>query len=157
MLNAKNGVITEERFQRLTEVQWLFHYMEVTKFRGYDNKDKIDFTISLLDILDERLKVLLDTIMESNKLAGMISNPKMGKEIIERERLEKDRALIKDDDFAAWWEDYSQFLPDDLEVIAVGDDVDLEGGGIDLERMNEFYADEIERNISESKGGENND
>ena len=117
----------------------------------------IEPNVGMVEVPDERLKVLLETIMESNKLAGMISNPKMGKEIIERERLEKDRALIKDDDFAAWWEDYSQFLPDDLEVIAIGDDVDLEGGGIDLERMNEFYADEIERNISESKGGENND
>lgn len=154
MLNAKNGVITEERFQRLTKVQWLFHYLEVTKFRKENNKDQIDLIVSLVDILDERLKVLLDVITESGKLAGIISNPKMGKEIIERERLEQDKAAIKDEDFAEWWQEYSKFLPKDLKVTGMGDDIDLEGGGIDLERMNEYCADRIEEMLSE--GGENN-
>lgn len=43
----KNGVITEDRFQRMTTAQWLFHYYEVCDIHG---EEKIDLKESLSDI-----------------------------------------------------------------------------------------------------------
>lgn len=47
VLYYKNGVITEERFQKLTPIQWIYHYMEVMKF---NNKEKKLFVEKLDDI-----------------------------------------------------------------------------------------------------------
>ena len=36
MLYNKNGVITEERFKKMTVFQWIFHYCEITNVKGED-------------------------------------------------------------------------------------------------------------------------
>lgn len=38
VLYHKNGVITEDRFQKMTPIQWVFHYMEVVKMSGEEKK-----------------------------------------------------------------------------------------------------------------------
>lgn len=47
VLYHKNGVLTEERFQKMTPIQWIFHYMEIMKF---SNKEKKIFVERLDDI-----------------------------------------------------------------------------------------------------------
>lgn len=155
MLNAKNGVITEDRFQKLSLAQWLFHYLEVTKFNSENKKDTVKLISDLIEVYDMRIDALNKTIFESGKLAGIISNPKVGKEILDREQLEKDKAAIKDEDFDEYWEKFSQFIPSELHITGVGDDIDLNGDGYDLEHFHEEMANMIEKEIKKEK--ENND
>ena len=48
MLQEKGGVITEERFQKMTYVQWMFHYQECMKKKEKEDKKYLDF-IQLLE------------------------------------------------------------------------------------------------------------
>lgn len=155
MLNAKNGVITEDRFQKLSLAQWLFHYLEVIKFKSEEDKNNIGLISDLVKAYDSRMEILLETVMESGKLAGIISNPKVGKEILDREQLEKDKLAIKDEDFDDYWEKFVQFIPKQLSVTGVGDAIDLEGDGYDLEHFHEEMANMIEREIKKDKTNNN--
>lgn len=48
MLHEKGGVITEERFQKMTYVQWIFHYQECIRQKEKEDKKYLDF-IQLLE------------------------------------------------------------------------------------------------------------
>lgn len=111
-----------------------------TKQKFEEKKTMVELVVNAVD---ERLKLLLQTIMDANELAGCISNPKLGQEILNRKQLEKDREEIKDEDFEDIWNEMREFIPKSFSII----DDDLEGDdmGIDLERFNEYIADEIEK------------
>ena len=47
VLYHKNGVITEDRFQKMNIIQWMFHYFEIMKFNKEERKVFIE---SLEDI-----------------------------------------------------------------------------------------------------------
>ena len=48
MLQEKGGVITEEQFQKMTYVQWIFHYQECIRQKEKEDKKYLDF-IQLLE------------------------------------------------------------------------------------------------------------
>ena len=48
VLAAKNGVITEERFQKMTEAQWLFTYLEIKKNQEKKSREEIERLILLI-------------------------------------------------------------------------------------------------------------
>ena len=82
-------------------------------------------------------------MFEANELAGCISNPKLGKDILDRKQLEKDRQEIKVEEFESIWEEMREYIPQSFTIV---DNDNLEGGiQIDLERFNEYVADEIEK------------
>ena len=137
MLNAKHGVITEERFQKLTKAQWLFHYQEVIRERQRQSEDKADAIISVLKLFDNRVELLLETISEGCKLAGAMSNPEAGKALLEAEKLKELKADIGDEEFSDFWEEFSERIPSALVVEDVGEHVGLEGDCIDLEKLYE--------------------
>lgn len=137
MLNAKNGVITEERFQKLTKAQWLFHYQEVINEKKKQVGDKADIITSVLKLFDNRVGQILDTISEGCKLAGAMANPEAGKALLEAEKLKELQADIGDEEFSDFWEEFSSRIPSALVVEDVGDHVGLEGDCIDLEKLYE--------------------
>lgn len=73
----------------------------------------------------------------------------MGKEIINRKQLEKDREEIKENEFEGMWEEMREFIPQSFHIV----DGDLEGDGIqiDLEKYNEYIADELEKEADNQK------
>lgn len=89
-------------------------------------------------------------MFESSELAGCISNPKMGREIFNAKQLQKDREEIKDEEFEDIWNELKEFIPASFHIN--GDGLgDLEGDEeqIDLERFNEYVADEWEKSIKQ--------
>ena len=48
VLAAKNGVITEERFQKMTEAQWVFSYLEVKKNQEKKSREDLERLILLI-------------------------------------------------------------------------------------------------------------
>ena len=75
MLNAKNGVITEERFQKMTTVQWLFHYKEIMKYKNKEIKQSKLMNDSMVDSL-----YLMGYIFNSEKTSNFIDAIKKAKE-----------------------------------------------------------------------------
>lgn len=120
------------------------------KFQRDKDKEIAELIKLLIEVMDERLKILIQYIFESNELAGCISNPKMGKEILSAKQLEKDREEIKDEDFEDIWNELKEYIPSSFHINGDGFG-DLEGDGveIDLERFNEYVADEWEKTMKE--------
>lgn len=82
MLYNKNGVITEERFQKMNVFQWLFHFCEITDMKG---EDKLDILNSLGDI--ETSIQAFYMLVDSRNGKQMIDNvAKIKKEIREKQR-----------------------------------------------------------------------
>lgn len=100
----------------------------------------------MVDIIDERLKILIKSIVDANELAGCISNPKLGKEIMANKQLEKDREEIKEEDFETIWNEMKDFIPKSFSVVE-NDNLEGDKTEIDLERFNEYVADEIEKQM----------
>jgi len=97
VLNAKNGVITEDRFQKLTYVQWLFHYYEVTEKQRQD---------------DEILQLLLDTI----EMVGIVANPKIGKKILDEKKLRKAQQTINAENFENIFNKIKEIMPKQITI-----------------------------------------
>lgn len=95
VLAATNGVITEERYQKLTLAQWLWQYKVIMKEEKRQN---------------ENLIVLTDYI----KLVGVMANPKLGSELISQEKIEKAKEDINSDNFAEIYNSLN--APEILEV-----------------------------------------
>ncbi|MCX8074099.1 MAG: hypothetical protein N2749_00735 [Clostridia bacterium] len=75
MLYEKNGVITEERFKKMTVAQWIFHYIEIMKHKKED-----------ISVLNDLLKYNIRTISEDIDLLGVVINSEGGKSMIEIKR-----------------------------------------------------------------------
>lgn len=101
VLNAKRGVITEERFQKLTPLQWLFHYKEVMQGR---NRDK------------EYVESLVESLQYYLELVGTMANPAAGKELQEFKKLDKARKEIPEEEFPEIWEEIVDMIPKELLV-----------------------------------------
>lgn len=122
----------------MTPVQWLFHYLEIQHFKNEKTEDNIETLKSLITLYNSNIEVLLDTIIEAAKVAGSIANPEAGKALLEAEKLKEARADISDEEFGEWWEDFSSRIPTALKVEDAGDNVDLEGDAINLEKLYEI-------------------
>lgn len=97
VLNAKNGVITEERFKNMTLAQWLFHYAEVMSFKKKENK-KFE---SLLDHLE---------------LVGSMANPEAGKALKEAKELAKAKTELNGENFHIYFQELKKTIPNKLVV-----------------------------------------
>lgn len=67
VLSAKNGVITEERFQKMSWAQWFFHFLEVTQ----NEKNKLD-----------RENLLFEKLIDQIEAAGLIAHPKTDRQSV---------------------------------------------------------------------------
>mgnify|MGYP006928561239 CR=1 FL=1 len=112
------------------------------------DKEIADLIKLLIEIMDERIKILIKYMFESNEISGCISNPKMGQEILSARQLEKDREEIKEEDFEDLWNEMKEFIPPSFHI--TGDDLGGDGSEqIDLERFHEYVADELEKNMGD--------
>jgi len=85
VLYEKNGVITEERFKRMTLIQWIFHYLEIMKNKREDNKNSFD-------MLEDVLKSNLRTISGDLELLGVVMNAERGIQMIDIKQKVKDKS-----------------------------------------------------------------
>ena len=115
MLYEKNGVITEDRFKKLTVVQWIFHYLEVMKNKKEDNKIG-------LEIMDAVIKANIRTITEDLELLGLVVDKDRGVQVMEikqkaREQSEKDKKA-KELGIDTVTEEGPEFTSEDAELMA---------------------------------------
>lgn len=136
----------------MTTAQWLFHYLEVMKFKGDEYKSKTDVQIDLIKIFNNRIEGLAQVITNSAKLTGAMANPESGKALVEMETINKHKEEMPDDKFSEWWQDYRERIPQKLTVEAAGDFVDLDGEeGYDLERMYEYEQKAYEESLKKTQ------
>lgn len=122
----------------MTPVQWLFHYLEVQEFKNEKTEDDIETLKSLITLYNSNIELLCNTIIDGAKISGAMSNPEAGKALLEAEQLKEAKADIGDDEFSDWWQEFSSRIPGKLKVEDAGDNVDLEGDAINLEKLYEI-------------------
>ena len=80
VLYEKNGVITEKRFQKLTFIQWVFHYHEVLQNRKREYK---------------RTDSALEAILQTLESVGILTNPELALKAIDSQKSEKAKRDIE--------------------------------------------------------------
>jgi hypothetical protein len=118
VLNAKQGVITEERFQKMTTFQWIFHYKEIMKykqaeFNNEDNKFKAECSV---------LKSAVTALCDQIEIMGVVINPEAGKRYMEIKQLNEAKKEIKEEDFAEEWKNLKEVIPQRLMAKTTWDD-----------------------------------
>ena len=110
VLNAKRGVITEDRFQKMTLQQWIFHYKEVIKYQDTENEGHLKkFEIEVKILRNEITKVCGHI-----ELMACIINPKAGERYIEHKKLSEAKIDIKEENFAEEWQGLKEMIPQRL-------------------------------------------
>lgn len=137
----------------MTPVQWLFHYLEISKFNDEKVESDIEVLKSLIELFDSKVKFLSETIIDAAKISGAMANPESGRNLLEAEKLNEARADIGDEEFSEWWQDFSARIPNQLKVEDAGDNVDLEGDAINLEKL---YELEMEARMQNYKKEQDN-
>ena len=122
----------------MTPVQWLFHYLEIEKSKKDKAEEKLEIIKAMADLLNSNTEYVAKTSIEAAKIAGAMANPDAGRAVLEAEQLQASRADIADDDFCEWWEDFSSRIPSEFKVEDAGENVDLEGDAINLEKLYEM-------------------
>jgi hypothetical protein len=101
VLHEKNGVITEERFQKMTTIQWLFHYREIKKFKDKES---------------EKEKFLIELFKNYMELVGTMANPESGKKLQEAREVQQFKQEITPENFVEGWETLKKIIPPVLRV-----------------------------------------
>jgi hypothetical protein len=96
VLYEKNGVITEERFQKLTPAQWVFHYREIMKFKKLERKEREN---------------ILDVICEYLELVGSMANPEAGKALRDVKQQKQFQQEIDPENFVEYFEELKKVVP----------------------------------------------
>lgn len=112
VLYAKNGVITEDRFQTMTDIQWLFHYFEVMKMKVEDENERRKFEMSLDDNLSDL--ILITGIANTSDQKSRTALQKIWKE------LHKRPGELTDEEAEAV-EELKNF-PEEISVRVIGED-----------------------------------
>jgi hypothetical protein len=110
VLYEKNGVITEDRFKKLSYIQWWFHYKEIMKQR----EQKMAETTEIIKIARSMFETLLDRF----ELLGFMSNPELGKKLYEDKEARKHQAegTSKHDDLISFFEEMKNSTPETLDI-----------------------------------------
>lgn len=136
----------------MTPVQWLFHYLEVKKFNDEKMDNDIETLKAFIKLYNSNTEYLAETMIDAAKISGAMANPEAGKALLEAEQLKEAKADIADEEFSEWWEDFSSRIPNKLKVEDAGDNVDLEGDAINLEKL---YEIEMEARKNKYKSDKN--
>ena len=102
MLSETNGVITEERFQKMTTSQWIFQYKIICKKR-------------------KRHDDYFDYLMKQLELVGAMCNPESGKRLQEIREMSEMREDLNEENFIDIMEEVKKNMPQTLVV-------DMSGG-----------------------------
>lgn len=87
VLVETGGVITEDRYQKMTPIQWQFQYLMIQNYRANHRKHELQNELLLQDILSQDIETL-----------SMVINPDISDKFmrLKREHREKSRAKIFD-------------------------------------------------------------
>lgn len=142
VLYEKNGVITEERFKKLTHAQWWFHYKEILR----EKARQIDNTSEIFKIVS----TMFSTLMDKLDHVGFMANPELGSKIYEeKERMKKaeEGKPTEEQDMESFLESVMNETPEKIEVIRD-----------DLSTKSKFVLPKIKRKagikINEKKAGD---
>jgi hypothetical protein len=142
VLYEKNGVITEERFKKLTQAQWWFHHKEIMKGK----ERQINETTEILKIAT----TLFNSLMDKLDQVGFMTNPELGSKLYEEKekiRRAENGEPKPEDDMEALLESIKNETP---ETISVNRD--------DLDTRSKFILPKIKRKagikINEKKAGD---
>ena len=112
--------------------------MEIMKFKKEKQETEPDLIMSLVKWINSNTEFLAKSLIDGAKISGSMANPEAGKALLDAEKLKEARADIGDDEFCDWWEEFSTRIPGELVVEDMGDNVDLEGDAINLEKLYEI-------------------
>lgn len=102
VLNAKNGLITEKRFQDLTDVQWIFHYKEIVRQKEEEDKDVVDVVKAIKSYIDQ---------------LGVIVSPERAKKLMEAIDTKDHQAEIPNDEtLPDFWDSIKENIPSSISV-----------------------------------------
>lgn len=106
VLYHKNGTLAEDRFKKLTPLQWLFHYYEIITYKT----EEVGFINNITDAILDRLETLWYT-----------TNPAVGKELIEHLKkgtINEGEYIdgISPDTFHDRWQEIMVNIPSVLEI-----------------------------------------
>lgn len=74
-----NGVMTEERFQKMTDIQWFIHYKMIEREEREEWNAKKELIQTLLEVGFKRFEDLFE---KSSELVAMIVNPPVFEEYL---------------------------------------------------------------------------
>ncbi len=105
--------MSDERFSKLTNIQWLFHYLEVKKHKQKEDKNNADF-------ITEIVKTTIELILDRLDLVAAVAatNPKVGAEILNSKELAKARNQLDDNTFAEEYEKLKSIIPASINAKA---------------------------------------
>ena len=138
----------------MTPVQWLFHYLEIREVQNEKVESDTEVLKSLIQLFNSNIEYLANCIVDGAKISGAMANPEAGKALLEAEQLKEARADIADDEFCDWWEDFSSRIPGELKVETVGENVDLEGDAINLEKLYEMDMEQRRKKMKQQSNKE---
>ena len=114
MLNAKNGVISEDRFKNMTIPQWIFHYHEVISFKKKEmelENQKVELTFKMYESLKNTMKDYLEMV-------AVFANPKAGTEWLQNKELKNSQKELTPEQFKEQWEAIKAAAPNEIVVEA---------------------------------------
>lgn len=123
-------------------MQWLFHYLEIKEVHREKIESDTEVLKSLIQLFNSNIEYLANCVIDGAKISGAMANPQAGKALLDAEQLKEAQADIGDDEFCDWWEDFSSRIPGELKVESAGENVDLEGDAINLEKLYEIEMEE---------------
>lgn len=100
--------MAEERFKNLKPIQWLFHYLEILKFKKQEDR----LTSKALELILDRLEIL-----------WLTTDRKLGKQLLdlkEKGKIKADKNIdgLTPDNFPETWEHMLEHLPKNIRVEA---------------------------------------
>jgi hypothetical protein len=98
--------LADERFKNLTPLQWLFHYVEIRKFKAQEG------------IIRNKL---LELILDRMELLWVTTNPKLGLDLLEKSKAGKINTVDAENDitpenFKEKWEELRSKLPEVIRI-----------------------------------------
>ena len=106
VLYHKQGTLAEPRFKNLTDLQWIYHYEEVKRFKRAESKDQVEMTKTLIAIFRDEMK-----------MASYLIAPDNARKWEEQKKLDLARAEIPVENAQEFWDDLKTKIP--TKIIAV--------------------------------------
>lgn len=95
--------MTEDRFKKMTTMQWVFHYLEIMKVKSR----KAEREDNLFDILFDRIEAV-----------GFMANPELGQKVLDSRNTEKIKKDVEtgEEDLIKYFESIKDTIPDKITV-----------------------------------------
>ena len=100
VLYHKQGTLAEPRFKNLSDLQWLYHYVEINSFNQKEDDSRLELT-----------KTLVEVFRNEMKFAAYLIAPENAGRWEEAKKLNVAREEIPEEDAQAFWDDLKTKIP----------------------------------------------